>query len=261
MLLYPALSVVPQELVFRTFFFHRYGRLFGGPWVATAASALAFSWAHVVLLNGLAVVLTLLGGWLFARTYLRTRSLRRHRGGARRLRMPALHGGPRAVVRHRRLTETSHAPPRVPSPRAREASTSRGEPSDGPGQRTSPHCPARDERSNDAVSTPAGRLLYLALADARGHLMRAHLLSRALGEAGPRRGHRHHLARGSPVPRLDGPALAAALGALPRRVRRPARHVARAGPTPASSTTSCFPGGRWRISGGWRCSPGRTTWW
>jgi membrane protease YdiL (CAAX protease family) len=75
MLLYPTLSVVPQELVFRTFFFHRYGRLFGGPWVATVASAIAFSWAHIVLLNGLAVVLTLLGGWLFARTYLRTRSL------------------------------------------------------------------------------------------------------------------------------------------------------------------------------------------
>jgi hypothetical protein len=33
------------------------------------------------------------------------------------------------------------------------------------------------------VST-SGRLLYLALADARGHLMRAHLLSGALGEAG-----------------------------------------------------------------------------
>ena len=75
MVLYPVLSVVPQELVFRTFFFHRYGRLLGGPWIATAASALAFSWAHVVLLNGLAVVLTLLGGWLFARTYLRTHSL------------------------------------------------------------------------------------------------------------------------------------------------------------------------------------------
>ena len=38
MLLYPVLSVVPQELVFRTFFFHRYGRLFGGRWVAMAAS-------------------------------------------------------------------------------------------------------------------------------------------------------------------------------------------------------------------------------
>ena len=75
MLLYPVLSVVPQELVFRTFFFHRYGRLFGSPWVTTAASAIAFSWAHIVLMNELAVVLTLLGGWLFARTYVKTRSL------------------------------------------------------------------------------------------------------------------------------------------------------------------------------------------
>ncbi len=75
MLLYPVLSVVPQELVFRTFFFHRYGRLFGSPWVTTVASAIAFSWAHIVLMNELAVLLTLVGGWLFARTYLRTRSL------------------------------------------------------------------------------------------------------------------------------------------------------------------------------------------
>lgn len=34
------------------------------------------------------------------------------------------------------------------------------------------------------MSTHSGRLLYLALADARGHLMRAHLLSGALAEAG-----------------------------------------------------------------------------
>src|SRR5215469_10707833 len=65
MVLYPVLSVVPQELVFRTFFFHRYGRLFGGPWVVTAASAVAFSGAHIVLMNELAVLPTVLGGWLF----------------------------------------------------------------------------------------------------------------------------------------------------------------------------------------------------
>ncbi len=50
----------------------RYGRLFGGRWVATVASAIAFSWAHIVLLNGGAHA----AGWLaLPRTYLRTRSL------------------------------------------------------------------------------------------------------------------------------------------------------------------------------------------
>jgi len=39
-------------------------------------------------------------------------------------------------------------------------------------------------RSVERVSTPAGRILYLALADARGHLMRASLLFHALGRAG-----------------------------------------------------------------------------
>lgn len=34
------------------------------------------------------------------------------------------------------------------------------------------------------MNSNAGRILYLALADGRGHLMRAHLLSRALGAAG-----------------------------------------------------------------------------
>jgi membrane protease YdiL (CAAX protease family) len=72
---YPVVSVVPQEVVFRAFFLHRYRGILGGEATGVVGSAVAFGAAHLVLHNWLAVVLTLGGGFLFARTYLRTRSL------------------------------------------------------------------------------------------------------------------------------------------------------------------------------------------
>jgi membrane protease YdiL (CAAX protease family) len=72
---YPVFSVYPQELVFRAFLLHRYAPLFRTPTQAAAASAAAFGFAHILFGNVLAVVLTLVGGWLFARRYQRTRSL------------------------------------------------------------------------------------------------------------------------------------------------------------------------------------------
>jgi membrane protease YdiL (CAAX protease family) len=75
MLLYPLLSVYPQELVFRTFFFHRYGGLFPTRALRVAASAVAFGYAHVLLHSGTIVALTMVGGALFAATYERSRSL------------------------------------------------------------------------------------------------------------------------------------------------------------------------------------------
>jgi len=72
---YPVLSVVPQEVVFRSFFLHRYRSILGTEETAVVVSAVAFGAAHLVLHNWLAVVLTLVGGALFARTYVRTRSL------------------------------------------------------------------------------------------------------------------------------------------------------------------------------------------
>jgi len=73
--LYPLLSVPPQELVFRTFFLHRYGALLGSDPARILASAVAFGLAHLCLWNELAVGLSTLGGLMFASTYLRTRSL------------------------------------------------------------------------------------------------------------------------------------------------------------------------------------------
>jgi membrane protease YdiL (CAAX protease family) len=75
MVAYPAFSVYPQGLVYRTFFFERYAKLFPGKWMMIVASAAAFAFLHIIFRNWLAVDLTLAGGLLFAWRYDRTNSL------------------------------------------------------------------------------------------------------------------------------------------------------------------------------------------
>lgn len=74
MVLYPLFSVYPQELIYRTFLFHRYRDVFNRAWMRIAASALAFGYMHIVFRNPIAVALTLIGGAVFALTYERSRS-------------------------------------------------------------------------------------------------------------------------------------------------------------------------------------------
>ncbi|MEC3953773.1 CPBP family intramembrane glutamic endopeptidase [Nocardia sp. CDC153] len=75
MVLYPVLSVYPQELIFRSFLFHRYKPVFGeGPGMV-AASAAAFGYVHILFGSWFSVAASGVGGWLFAARYLRTRSL------------------------------------------------------------------------------------------------------------------------------------------------------------------------------------------
>ncbi|WP_309227365.1 CPBP family glutamic-type intramembrane protease [Micromonospora thermarum] len=73
--LYPLVSVYPQELILRVFLFHRYAPLLSAGSLAVAASAAAFGFAHVIFGSVWSVLLTLLGGGLFAWRYRRTRSL------------------------------------------------------------------------------------------------------------------------------------------------------------------------------------------
>jgi membrane protease YdiL (CAAX protease family) len=74
MLLYPLVSVYPQELLFRTFFFHRYRPLFGDRWAMITMSALAFGAAHLFFANPVAPIMSAIGGGLFAWTYARSGS-------------------------------------------------------------------------------------------------------------------------------------------------------------------------------------------
>jgi len=75
MVLYPILSVIAQEIIFRSFFFSRYQALFPGMWLMIAASALAFGWAHILFHNWVAPLFCAIGGLFFAHTYHRHRSL------------------------------------------------------------------------------------------------------------------------------------------------------------------------------------------
>ncbi len=75
MFFYPVLSVVPQEIIFRSFIFRRYAALFPSPNLMIAFSALAFGWVHILLLNSVAVIFSALGGVLFSSTYKKTGSL------------------------------------------------------------------------------------------------------------------------------------------------------------------------------------------
>jgi len=76
MCLYPLLSVYPQELLYRAFFRQRFGAVFRSAPAFLTANAIAFGWLHIIFQHPLAVILTVLGGFLFADTYRRTCSLR-----------------------------------------------------------------------------------------------------------------------------------------------------------------------------------------
>jgi len=53
-LLYPLWSVVPQELIYRSFFFNRYKVLFRNEKVMAVASAAFFAFLHIVFNNWIA---------------------------------------------------------------------------------------------------------------------------------------------------------------------------------------------------------------
>ncbi len=74
MTLYPFTSVLAQELVYRVYFFHRYGPLFKNRWTLILANAFVFAFGHILFRNWIALAATFLGGLLFAWRYERTRS-------------------------------------------------------------------------------------------------------------------------------------------------------------------------------------------
>ena len=72
--LYPLVSVLPQELIFRTYFFHRYKKIIPDKRWRILLSAFTFSLAHLIYDNWIAVALAFVGGLMFAYTYAYTRS-------------------------------------------------------------------------------------------------------------------------------------------------------------------------------------------
>lgn len=73
--LYPFTSVLAQEFVYRSFFFHRYGPLFGRQvWLLIVVNAVVFGFGHLLFRNNIAVFGTMVVGALFAWRYYKTRS-------------------------------------------------------------------------------------------------------------------------------------------------------------------------------------------
>lgn len=75
MVMYPLLSALPQEFIFCSFFFERYAPFFKTERAKIIASAIVFAYAHVLFINWVAPVLSLVAGLIFALTYSKTRSL------------------------------------------------------------------------------------------------------------------------------------------------------------------------------------------
>ena len=66
--------MLPQEIIYRTFFFERYASLVDNKWLFIFINAILFSLAHLFLKSPLVQIITFIGGLLFAFTYLKTRS-------------------------------------------------------------------------------------------------------------------------------------------------------------------------------------------
>jgi uncharacterized protein len=72
---YPLWSALPQELIFRVFFFHRYQQIIPNLHVLMLLNAFLFAFMHIIFNNWIALFGGFVTGFLWARTYLKTRSL------------------------------------------------------------------------------------------------------------------------------------------------------------------------------------------
>ena len=74
-LFYPVFSAFGQEIIYRTFLSRRYSLILPKGWQFVLASALTFSFMHIVYYDPVSMILTFIGGLYFARVYQQTRSV------------------------------------------------------------------------------------------------------------------------------------------------------------------------------------------
>jgi membrane protease YdiL (CAAX protease family) len=72
---YAIFSVYPQELVYRSFFFKRYEGLFKNTNYLLLANIIVFPLAHLMFENWMVLLVTLIGGILFALTFKKSKSV------------------------------------------------------------------------------------------------------------------------------------------------------------------------------------------
>ncbi|AHM62640.1 abortive infection protein [Flammeovirgaceae bacterium 311] len=73
--MYPFWSVIPQEIVYRTWYYQRYGDLFASQRTSIFVNSLLFGFAHIVFGNGVAIVGAFLVSLIFSHTYTKYNSL------------------------------------------------------------------------------------------------------------------------------------------------------------------------------------------
>ncbi len=76
MVLYPLLSVVPQALFFRCFYFSRYGGAAVAGWGGALLNGAVFGLSHLILNNWIAPLACVAGGAIFARSFQQHRALK-----------------------------------------------------------------------------------------------------------------------------------------------------------------------------------------
>ena len=72
---YPVFSAYGQEIIYRTFLFYRYRKLFKTDVLIVLASSVAFSFVHIVYYSHVSILLTLILGLYLAKIYLKTQSV------------------------------------------------------------------------------------------------------------------------------------------------------------------------------------------
>jgi len=72
--IYTFISVVPQEYIYRIFFFYRYRKLINNPIGFYLLNAFVFCLAHLFFYNWFVLLFTFVGGYIFAYTYNKTKS-------------------------------------------------------------------------------------------------------------------------------------------------------------------------------------------
>ena len=72
LIVYPFSSVIPQEIIYRVYFYHRYKKLFSGSLLLlTLLNLFFFSFAHIVFNNPHAILITAIASPVFSYLYLR----------------------------------------------------------------------------------------------------------------------------------------------------------------------------------------------
>lgn len=75
MIAYPIASALPQEIIFRSLFFERYGVLFPSTTLLIAANGAVFGFGHLFYDSWVTISMTAVGGAIMGWAYLRNRSM------------------------------------------------------------------------------------------------------------------------------------------------------------------------------------------